>query len=86
VMVIKGHIFWDVTPRGSVESQPTYRHCLHGLRASQAIHIYLIPLAALGPGVDSASKINEYQESSWRVKHGRHVRLTTSLPSVSPSV
>jgi hypothetical protein len=35
------------------------------------------------PGVDSASNRNEYQESSWRVKCGRHVRLTTSPPSVS---
>jgi hypothetical protein len=39
-----------------------------------------------GPGVDSAYnayKRNEYQESSWGVKCGRHVRSTTSPPSVS---
>jgi hypothetical protein len=36
-----------------------------------------------GPGVDSASNRNEYQESSWGVKCGRCVRLTTLPPSVS---
>jgi hypothetical protein len=35
-----------------------------------------------GPGVDSASNRNEYQESSWRVNGGRRVRLTISPPSV----
>jgi hypothetical protein len=39
--------------------------------------------AALGPGVDSDSNRNEYQESSWGVKGGRRERLTTSPPSVS---
>jgi hypothetical protein len=37
-----------------------------------------------GPGVDSASNRNEYQESSWGVKVGRCVRLTTLPPSVRP--
>jgi hypothetical protein len=36
-----------------------------------------------GSGVDSVSKRNEYQESSWGVRGGRRVRLTTSLPSLS---
>jgi hypothetical protein len=36
-----------------------------------------------GLGVDSASKRNEYQESSWGAKGGRRLRLTTSPPSVS---
>jgi hypothetical protein len=36
-----------------------------------------------GPGVDSASNRNEYQEDSWGVKRRRRVRLTTLPPSVS---
>jgi hypothetical protein len=36
-----------------------------------------------GPGIDSASNRNGHQESSWGVKRGRRVRLTTSPPSVS---
>jgi hypothetical protein len=36
-----------------------------------------------GPGVDSASNRNDYQESSWGVTGGRLVRLTTLQPSVS---
>jgi hypothetical protein len=35
------------------------------------------------PKVDSASNINEYQESSCGLKGGRRVLLTTSPPSVS---
>jgi hypothetical protein len=49
--------------------------------------IYLILPAALGPGVDSASNRNEYQKQKkkcfWGVERGRHVRVTTSPPSVS---
>jgi hypothetical protein len=41
--------------------------------------IDLILLAAF----DSASNRNEYHESSWAVKGGRRVKLTTSPPSVS---
>jgi hypothetical protein len=36
-----------------------------------------------GPGFDSASNRNEYQEFSGGVKGSRRVRLTTSPPSVS---
>jgi hypothetical protein len=36
-----------------------------------------------GPGVDTTSNRNEYQESFWGVKSGRRVRLITSPPSVS---
>jgi hypothetical protein len=45
--------------------------------------IYIIVPAALWPGVDSASKRNEYQKFSWWLKGGRRVRLTTVPPSVS---
>jgi hypothetical protein len=45
--------------------------------------IDLILPAACGRGIDLASNRNEYQESSWEVKSGRRVRLTTSPPSVS---
>jgi hypothetical protein len=37
-----------------------------------------------GPGVDSASNRNEYQESSWGAKGSQRVRMTTLPPSVSP--
>jgi hypothetical protein len=46
--------------------------------------IYLtLPTALMALGVDSASKRNEYQESSCEVKGGGRVRLTISAPSVS---
>jgi hypothetical protein len=45
--------------------------------------IYLTLQPHYGPGVDSASNRNEYQEDSWGVKGGRCVRLTTLPPSVS---
>jgi hypothetical protein len=35
------------------------------------------------PGVDSASNRNEYQESSWGVKSGRRVSLTTLWASTA---
>jgi hypothetical protein len=43
----------------------------------------LILPADYGPGVDSASNRNEYQESSWGAKGGRRVWLTTLSSSVS---
>jgi hypothetical protein len=48
--------------------------------------IYLILPAALGSGVDSASNRNEYQKSSWGVKRGRCVMLTTLPPTVRPKM
>jgi hypothetical protein len=36
-----------------------------------------------GPGVDSVSNRNEYQEDSWGVRRGQRARLTTSLLPVS---
>jgi hypothetical protein len=44
--------------------------------------IHLILPAAHGPGVDSASNRNEYQESFWGVKGTRRVRLKTWPPSM----
>jgi hypothetical protein len=43
----------------------------------------LILPATLWPQGDSASKRNEYQEFSWGVKGGRHLRLTTLPLSMS---
>jgi hypothetical protein len=45
--------------------------------------IDLILLATLWPWVDSVSNRNSYQLSSFEVKSGRRVRLTTSPPFVS---
>jgi hypothetical protein len=47
------------------------------------ILIDLILPVAHGPEVDSASKRNEYHESSWEINGGRRIRLTTWPPSVS---
>jgi hypothetical protein len=47
--------------------------------------IHLIFQPHYGPGLDSASNRDEYQESSWGVKGGRRVRLTNLSPSVSRS-
>jgi hypothetical protein len=51
------------------------------------IYIYIYIFSSFqphyGPGVDSDSNRNEYQEPSWGVKGGRPVRLTTLPPSVS---
>jgi hypothetical protein len=45
--------------------------------------MYYIIQPHYGRGVDSACKRNEYQETSWGVKGGWSVRMTTSPPSVS---
>jgi hypothetical protein len=44
--------------------------------------IALILQPHYGPEVDSVSNRNEYQESSWEVKGGLYIRLTTLPPSV----
>jgi hypothetical protein len=44
--------------------------------------IYLSLQPHYGPGVNSASDRNEYQESSCGVKGGRRISLTTLPPSV----
>jgi hypothetical protein len=50
--------------------------------------VYLILPAALGPGIYTASNRNKYQKkekkkSFWEIEHGRLLRLSTSLPTVS---
>jgi hypothetical protein len=49
----------------------------------RSLDFFSWPNPSWGPGVDSAFNRNEYQESSWRVKGSRRVRLTTSPPSLS---
>jgi hypothetical protein len=44
---------------------------------------FSVDLMHYGPGVDSASNGNEYQESSWGSKMWPERKLTTSSPSVS---
>jgi hypothetical protein len=46
-------------------------------------HRSRVRVAHYGPRFDSASNRNEYQESSWGIKGGRRVRLTTLPPTVS---
>jgi hypothetical protein len=45
--------------------------------------IYVILQPHYDLGVNSVSNGNEYQESSWKVRGGQHVRLTTLPPHVS---
>jgi hypothetical protein len=45
--------------------------------------IYLIFQPHYGSGDDSPCNRKEYQETSWKIKSGRRVRLTTLPPSVS---
>jgi hypothetical protein len=50
---------------------------------SPCVNEIIIIIMHSGPGVDLVSGRNEYQESSWGVKGGRRVWLTTSPSSVS---
>jgi hypothetical protein len=62
---------------GANKPETTTARCIHCL-------FKLCMSICLGPGVDSASNGNEYQDSSSRgAKGGRRVGLTTSPPSVS---
>jgi hypothetical protein len=54
------------------------------LITGESLNIFNLPNpSGHGPGVDSASNRNEYQESSWDLRRGRRVRLTIVPPSVS---
>jgi hypothetical protein len=46
-------------------------------------HLFNQLIESFQPHYDPASNRNENQESSWRVKGSRRVRLTTSPPSVN---
>jgi hypothetical protein len=39
-----------------------------------------------GPGVDSASDRNEYQDSSWKVKGGRRVKADNLITICEPAL
>jgi hypothetical protein len=67
------------SPRVNYETGPSTR--THKRSQTEPRHLGFQP--HYGPGVDSASNGNEYQEFSWGVKVGRRVGLTTSSPSVS---
>jgi hypothetical protein len=74
-------------PRGSVVGWGTLRQAKRS-RVRFTMKYWIFQLTSsfqphYGPVVDLASNRNEYQETSWGVKVGRCVRLTTSLPSVS---
>jgi hypothetical protein len=56
----------------------TVRFPMRWLDFSNWCNIYFQPHC--GPGVDSASNRKEYQKSSWEIKGGRRVRLTTWDP------
>jgi hypothetical protein len=67
---------WDTMLQ---DGRPRVRFTVKSLHFS----IYQNFPTALWPWIDSASKANEYQESSWGVKGGPRIRLTTSPPPVS---
>jgi hypothetical protein len=65
-----------------------FQHWMYFSNAGDSLGIGPINLSMktemhYGPGVDSASNRNEYQEYSWRLKGGQRIRLTTLPPSVS---
>jgi hypothetical protein len=75
--------------RGDEENRTIRSWLSHSVK-SQKVRIRLFDFSIdlilkphYGPVVDSASNKHDYKTSSWRIKSGRKVRLTTSPPSVS---
>jgi hypothetical protein len=70
----------EISPRGTV--QQAGRSWVEYLMRSFDFFQFL-PATLYGPGVDSASNRNEYQESSLGIKSDQCIRLTTLLPPVN---
>jgi hypothetical protein len=87
--IISNNVKISQRARGSVVDWGTMlqaRRSRYRVSMRWTFSIYLSFQPHYGPGVDSASNRNEYQESSWGgggVKGGRRIRMATLPPSVS---